>query len=284
MSANRFSSSVFVDAGVDYITATSSEQKANDFFESYASRLIAEERGNGNEVSHFWLAGYSGLSCGSVQAATCGESRLVRLSSHLAKEHWKVFAESASNVSRFDLQVTIQFGAAELKLVEYLEKRALEFEREHNHGRQIELRRNSVKGKTLYVGSRRSDRFIRCYDKGAESGLGQHGILWRAEIELHRRLAKRGAFVLLGSESEEQFIMGTVSAELNRVGMPWKRSSTGSVLKSSSARVRSDADKKLTWLNQQVRPTVQQLLDQGRLTDVIECLGLDHVVLDHEKE
>jgi DNA relaxase NicK len=283
LARNPLDSAISFDSSVDYLTATTSEQKANDFVEHYTSALLSEERRCGNDISHWFLADYSGLSCGSVQFGTNGNSRLVRLSGQAAREHWRTIAEVASNVSRIDWQTTVELSVAQHGVAEFFERKANQFETRHNHGRMVELRRNSKKGKTLYVGSRKSDRFIRVYDKGAESKLGPAGFLWRAELELHRALARAAASRILASDDEQYVIAASISSELMRIGMPWKKFGVGSVLKSSSVRRRCDFDNKLTWLNSQVRGTVQYLIENGREEEVLKALGLAHVGQAHRK-
>lgn len=274
MSDRVSDTAVFVDSGIDYITASCGKQKANDFLTDYCMRLMQEERESGNEVSTWFMAGYSGISCGSVQAGKNGGSRVYRLSGVAAQRHWQVVAGAAENVSRLDAQCTLRLSEAQHQLPERCERQAKRFAAKHNQNRAVRLIRDSVKGKTLYVGSRHSDRFMRVYDKGAESKLESHGRLWRAEVEFKRSLALRNTAALLEVDAADGRILSLVLGELCRVGIVDLGFGAGLSLRSSSVRVRTDVDKKLSWLSTQVAPTVQFILQTRPLSEVLAVLGI----------
>ncbi len=273
---------VIVDAGFDYITATSNTQKTNNYFEAVGEQLLANERLLGSDIVAWNYSGYHGMTSGSCQLATNGHSRLLRLSGHLAQKHWHRIAERAANISRADWQVTIRFRVPVPTLAEKCERQARRFEATHNHGRQVELRRNSLKGKTLYVGSHKSDRFLRLYDKGMQSKLEAAGFVWRAEIQYQNKLALLRTTQLLQEGNTEEGLIPIVTAELARVGIVSLVPSATSSLKASSGRLRRETDMRLDWLNSQVKSTVQKLVAANRLFETLDALGLTDLVSPRE--
>lgn len=274
-------SAELVDCGFDYLTATSNTQKSNSFFDALGSQLLAMEQGFGSDVVSWGMSGFSGLTSGQVQYATNGQMRMLRVSGALAQQHWKRIAKRATNVSRADLQTTYRLKVPKVHLAEACERQAKRFEATHNHGRQIELRRNTAKGKTVYVGSRKSDRLIRIYDKGLQSQLDPAGTVWRAEIQFNRKLAQLATTQALDQQIDPACVARSVVSELTRVGIVWWSSSVGSSLKASSAQIRRSSDMRLSWLTSQVKPTVQKLIDAGREKELLDALGLTHLSLDH---
>jgi len=76
--------------------------------------------------------------------------------------------------------------------------------------------RGHDKGCTVYVGSRKSDKFLRIYDKAAEQGI--EGRSWtRFELELKGDAARAAAkqMWLLSDEERPQFIKGLIRALFN---------------------------------------------------------------------
>lgn len=263
------------ETSVDYITATSAERESIDCLSQYAAGWLRSEENAGCMLNAFYLQGYSGFSCGSVQAGSKGGSFLVRLSSYQASQHWRTVLEYATNVSRLDLQSTLQFKVDQPRFAESCERRARFYAKEHNVRREVELRRNSKKGNTLYVGNRLSDRFIRIYDKRKESKLEHYERCWRGEIELKRALANDQAIMLATSEDENADISRLVLKAMLRVGIPWQGAEGKALACALRQRSRGSTDRRLAWLRTQVRPSVAQLLEILPRAEVLEALGLD---------
>ena len=268
---------VLKSAGVDYITATTGERKANEWIQNFGQQLLNQERLAGNDICSFWLQNFSGLTCGSVQLAKSNERVMIRLSSQLAALHWQEVAEVASNISRLDIQSTVQFGQNERSLASKLEKRALKYCREHDSRLRVELRRNNKTGQTLYCGSRFSDRFVRIYDKGMESKLPELRDHWRGEIELHRSRAKLTAHQMLQSKAPNVWASQAVSQHLKKLGIAWPSalhvSQTVAQLPKPE-RNQSRDGRRLQWLRYQVRPTVARLSHSYSRVELLDVLGL----------
>lgn len=263
-----------VTAGVDYITLTCKSVDGYDRLSEIAARLLRTELDQGERLSSWRFMNFDGRTAGSVQAGTDGATFLLRLSGVTAFHHWQEVLPLATNVSRLDLQSTVQLEIDGTNFAEQCESQALRFEAKHKHGRQIELRRNSAKGKTVYIGSPQSDRQIRIYDKGRESGLPAYNKCWRAEIQFGSKLAWSMSQQLHEWTWQDIFAAKVVFESCARAGIVWKQLLAKEVLLSGPARPRRRLETKLTWLTNQVRPTILQLLDHYPRSVVMDALGL----------
>lgn len=265
-----------VCAGVDYITITSREVDGYALLSEYAARWLREELDRGHKLSSWYFRGFEGRTAGSVQAGSDGPTILIRLSGRYAWEYWPIALKYSTNVSRLDIQSTVRLRSVPPSFAEMCESQALRYEDEHRCNRQVELRRNSATGKTVYIGSPKSDRRIRIYDKGKESKLTEFKDCWRAEVQFNNHLAKRMAHQLTEWCSQGTFAEQTVFSSLARCGVTWAPVLAKPVLLAGPPRPRSSLEKKLTWLESQVQPTIKLLLEHYGPTKVLEALGLDH--------
>jgi hypothetical protein len=105
--------------------------------------------------------------------------------------------ECAGKISRLDLAVDIVGESFSGQMV----KKALEKTGNQGTARAYSTVEGHDGGFTLYVGSRQSERFIRIYDKGIESG--QTGMdWWRYELETKGDVARALANLLAGTPDE----------------------------------------------------------------------------------
>lgn len=269
-----------IDAGVDYITATTTTRAGKKAFERIGFWELKKEEARGNETATYSAHSGQGIKCGSAEFMSHPDYLMLRFSSHLAKERWREIVEHSTNVSRLDLQATVKFDPPQDNLAEIVERHMLRFKRERNRKLEIELRRNDVKGKTLYTGSRKSDLFSRLYDKGKESKLEAYAGSWRLENQFGNRPAKLKASALLRANDTERAIVSEVSRYYQ---------SRGAVVLNPSLRILvvdklrlecgRNASSRLSWLRSQVRPGIEREVSKGNLSEVLEALGLDKLVI-----
>lgn len=187
-------------------------------------------------------------------------------------------------MSRIDFEVTVLNELPSTAFLEGLERSALNYTSTHDSRKQVELRRNNKTGKTLYLGSRYSDRFIRIYDKGKQSKLPELNNFWRAEVEFHRGLAFSQARTLSSYPDEAKYVSVTVNRELSRVGIAWFPISSEPQRVPQALnpqRTQSTNEARKAWLRTQVAPTIKKLRKQTSRTELLELLGLAE---DQERE
>jgi len=264
-----------INVNIDWITATCSTADGRRRLQAHGELWIHDELKQGNECVEWSSHGYIGLSCGSVQLGQRHDSLLLRVTGIDAHMKAPTVVQSATNVSRIDFASTVKLRDGQKYFAEACEREARRFKSKHNLVHQVELRRNTNTGNTVYLGRRVSDRFIRIYDKGAESRLEQFEGCWRAECQYNNKLAWSMAQHANRTEWDLAWVHGVVQHELERKGVSWLELQEQTQLNlSHTPKKLSTNASRLLWLGQQVAPTVQKLLDQGLRAQVLEALHL----------
>jgi Replication initiation factor len=262
-----------ISCGVDYLTLTATESASCSSLAMLASGVFRLQRDLGFASKPFGMSGYSGFASGGIQIGRLDHSLLIRLSSNLAHSHWRKFYALADHISRIDVECTTRHRSSPDRRI----KRALAEAKRYTTGKKGRLnvgyRWNNKTGETLYLGHRLSNSFGRMYDKGKQSGEEFFDGAVRHEVELHNRSAGFMAAVLYASPSELSQIPGHVSRFFRNRGcsMAGFPEDCPPLM---VPRSRSDDERRLAWLRTQVRPSVLALVQAGRLTDVLDALGL----------
>ncbi len=263
-----------VDAGVDYLTATTRLRRSGRRALSKAEFIALGERKKGNAIAPWSMSGFSGFRCGSIQYGYRGEECIVRLSGALAAAHWRSVADAADNISRVDLQVTLrEESSARTRILSHY-KAARRQRARSKGGPCVSLFSGDEGGSTLYLGKRTSERYGRVYDKFAESKDERYLGCVRYEVEFKND----PAFILVqrmkGILNESSLVQATVRQYFLDRGVVcrWRSNDSGLLIVPTAES--PDADRQLAWLRSQVRPTVQSLIECGRVQDVVNALGL----------
>lgn len=270
-------SSEIVSVGVDYVTATKITSGHVTELEERATEWLYDEREAGNDICQFSAHGYSGLRAGGIAVATNGYRLLVKVSGAEAQTYAPTIIQHADSVSRFDVQATVRFSSPTLSFCERMERAAQRHKHKQHLKHQIQLLRNDVTGKTLYLGRRTSERMTRIYDKGAESQLPELAGCWRAETQYGKPLSMSRSAQFLENPSKPEWLLSVICFELVRLGIRWKALLDGSVLEqpTETNRKLTTVDQKLSWLSEQVRPSVEWLRDRGKLQEALSALGVN---------
>lgn len=276
-----------ISTGVDYVTATQILNGRTSRLQISAAEWLDSERRAGNDVREFTAHGYSGLHSGSVAVSTNGARLLVKLAGTEAQAHAAELIGQADSVSRLDLQTTVRVDQCPLSFAERMERAALRYKQKHHLKFDVDLRRHDRRGKTVYLGARTSERLIRIYDKGRESQLPELSDCWRAECEFHTPLSWSRASQALTMNFDGAWVSQVVQWECGRRGIRWpaQPDRTVNVQPLETLRKPSSADRRISWLRSQVRPTIERLRDAGYLDQALEALGLDHGAIgamDHD--
>jgi Replication initiation factor len=252
-------------AGVDWITCT--QKRGNDLYPEFHHRaveLLEASAATGHSVRDGAMEGYkTRYTAGGVLWGTREDDALVRLSGDAAREHWRGIFDLAGNVSRLDLQVTVEFPQPDTGVL------ATAFrelgEAPPRRGRPLKYSATVQKptGLTLYIGSRRSDWFGRIYDKSAEQGDDANaGRRWRYEVELKRHPAMRTALELTHRKDTGRFARALVHGEISKRGITPRFTSRGHVPVDRS-REPTDNERRLRYLATVVGPMLGNLVDGG---------------------
>lgn len=266
-----------VDVGIDYLTATFQGRKDARQAANKAFDLLEEEMGRGNIRRPWGMSGYHGWASGPIQVGHNHDAVLVRLSSHQAKENWRWFGERATNISRIDYQVTTRTNDSPSRRLAKHWRQARRFKAARKTNAAVGAYFGDDSTPTVYLGRRISNRFGRIYDKEKESGQDEWQGCVRYEVEFKNESGSRMTTCLLGCEHLENEIAREVVSFFRDRGVAITGFLKG-VGNYSCIRNTSDASRRLRWLQAQVKPSVQALLELGLLDQTLEALGLVEIM------
>lgn len=129
---------------------------------------------------------------------------------------------------------------------------------------------------TLYIGSRDSWRFMRFYNKSAEQKWSTIvGQFWRAEIQFGKEQCNELAHRLQGDLLSPCASYNLVDDYCETIGLGFLFGfSSEPLVLPKPERPSNDAERRLAWLNKQVRPTVAKLAAAGYYERAEQALGL----------
>ena len=272
-------------ATVDWLTATCRKRETGyDWYEVYKKFGKIEDPEKLSKAP-FNKYGYVGEKWGSVTWAEHPKwGVLFIVSGAMANRCWKQIVPSATKTTRIDLAVTVNLDAVNLGVAQNAYKYRPDVKKTI-----YELRKQSIGGQTLYVGRRVSGEMGRLYDKSAERG-DEPGKSWRYEVELKAASAHKFSQLLLKHAKEigfqDRLIQQFVWEWFDGRGIPpvFKPRVKGKGIQiEKEMTITTTADKKLTWLNTQIRPTVRDLLRAGLGPRVIEALDLVAYLTEHQQ-
>lgn len=269
-----------IEAGIDYIAMTmplddNDGVKWSTTAQSVIDLLISH--GNVPRVGQF--RGYDGVWCGGAFYGQRDDGQYIHVAGSWSSRVWGQLHDDRAHYSRFDLQVTARFEKDTPTLAKdlYEVAKAANDARALRQRRRIHLHQSDDGGSTLYIGSRKSEHFCRLYNKAAQSGDDFYAKCWRYEIELHNDAATAAArYIYQGNRSQPRATASTVWHYYQERGIqpPWTRESEENAVLPRQA-PRSDIDRKLAWLREQVGPTVELLLRELPAKIVLEALRIN---------
>lgn len=260
---------------MDWITVTATAPYARTRLQRVGHWIASTLDSEGHERSPQRTRDYIGYAIGGLRVGERRDSYLCQLSGHVAAKHWRRLLVGAHNVTRIDLQVTA------LCPHQRWDEANKQYERIASDERLVRLAgwhsRITTKptGSTLYIGAPTSARRLRLYDKHAESPLDYPPGAWRYEIQARAGLARSLATSLASGNGGRFAGISTVHECFRARGVqPRFRPSSGGVL-GSVPRARTNDERRLRWIDQQVAPTIRRLVAGGYGGTLRSLLDLD---------
>jgi hypothetical protein len=183
------------------------------------------------------------------------------------------------NVSRLDVQVTLwgRWGATDfVKSVAVAASTALEGWVGTKPAVSLTTKLNGSGGATCYIGSRKSDTFIRVYDKFAESGDQAYRGAVRFEVELKNERALQAYKQVEGRGTALLESWHIVSMWFERVGIVLPAHAPLAVPYTPNLSRPAPTDEStVNWLSRAVSPSLERLRLSGHTEEALEqMLGL----------
>ncbi len=271
---------VKAEAGIDWLTVTvpRDAEGAHGWYHQLRSEhrsvLVSEM-----ELEPRRINGYEGYAAGKLFLGERYDGYCAQATSATANAWFDRLYHPQQSIARLDAQVTVWYEhplavtwvSSQAERCEAANLRAPVTRR-----RTLTVYTNNKGGATLYLGAPSSDQRGRIYDKGAESGEEAYQAAYRYEVQLRDKLAEAWAAALRGSGSgRAAYLAGAVLTWFQTRGASCPDVGTLDVrIPRVSVGYETATQRRLRWLDEQVRPAVAKLLVTVPEADILAALGL----------
>lgn len=274
-----FSECVIWSAGVDWLTMTYRPEEYLLWARALTiCEVLAEQKAmEGHRPKSGRLRDYEGIKTEGLFWGARADSYIIEASSETADNVARFLIANGceGRASRLDCQATIQFSNDdETRATQiYDEIRQKKAEGKWQAKMGLTLVETCGRGDSLAIGSRTSSRYRRIYDKTREQAFKVAPRLWRWEVEHKAEVAQDALRAIIAAEETVKISKAIVAAEFVRCGLfhPWMALSAHHQLKTAHAA--TDDEKRLRWLQTQVRSTFLSLRNNGKESDALDAIG-----------
>lgn len=251
------------DAGFDYVRITSDDAGAQEVLRRVYGEVRQHDEQLGYSEGKGGAFGFYGHKTRHALYGVKKEWHMLQISGYAAKRALRL-TQDGTQASRVDLQLTYQVGEEN---VEGWVRKTYNDACAHQDALRKHLQVNMIesrhKAQTVYIGSRASDIFFRCYDKFAESGKEEHRGCVRFELELKGRASKAlWRSFIDGSMTLRQALQMVISMLKERgVSVPSEDLDEQDI--SLPPREPTSPEGTIAWLHKQVAPVVKRLTQSG---------------------
>ena len=281
-----------IAVGVDWLTATVSSayprEKAAYDYEKVLDIIYPNDKPVSRPMK---LLGYLGEGRGDVFFGERSDGWLMRVTGPKATLATVALINRVWRPTRIDLQITVTLPErSQRDLCDEIFQAAREHpvlseddgddddQEEAKPRRKSAIYEDERGGKTVYLGSRSSDRFIRIYDKGVQSGQDEAFKMYRFECEFKNRRAWKTWDALARQRQRGWYetIASIVVGELKRKGIYVDLPDGDGLFSVDLSLSVKDGtiERTLSWLSKSVSGSVQRLIDDGYEIAVYNALGL----------
>lgn len=278
MSSSALSSIDNVWSGVDWISASLGREELDAQVWLYdALHALTIVQGEGNAYKQRKLLGFDGWECGGCFVGSNETLHYAQFSSHHAQMAYEYLNHPKVHISRIDLQITVQYSAELPKEGRLQYANAIRYNKtlpEHRR-RKINLFVGSDGGDTVYLGAPSSDTRARIYNKYAQSEDKQFERSWRYEVVYRNQYAVSVFRRIVNSDNAPTaIIIPAVIEYFSQRGIEIRglEHFGGNVIPLPKTE-RTDVERKLRWLRNQVVPTIRKLCELGYGAEVGEMLA-----------
>jgi len=278
MTDRRVARADTVFAGVDWISGTLGREELDNQTWLYDNLHALEAvQAYGNTYKRRSMLGFDGWESGGCFVGGNDTMHYAQFAGKYANDAYTMLEHPKVHISRIDLQVTVQYNIELIKEGRYQYARAIH----HNKGlpehrqRKIHLYAGSDGGDTIYLGSPASDQRGRLYNKAKQSADAAYERSWRYEVVYRNNLAL-GVFrrcIDSGSETATIILSEVLRwyAERGIVVLDVRNSASNPI--TPPKQPKSDVDRKLRWIRNQVVPTIRKLAELGYAEELMDVIA-----------
>jgi len=268
--------------GVDWLTVTAPADDEGLPFARECEHLRDEERVAGGDVQPATLRDYVGHRGRGFFVGTRRDDRICILSGGLTPARFLTIAQTATNCSRLDLQVSVWTNGEQPEFAREQYQRLKALPPSRGRPRSLTLIQSHPQGETLNVGKRVSDNYGRVYDWSSAHKAGEPRTVWRFEVEYKRHEARRQLAQLVASPNHRERINHQVHSWFSKRQLipPWPADDTHH---SDGTPLLEPERDTLAWLRSSVSKTVRNMIDRHGIEAVLLALGLSDKVAPIER-
>lgn len=263
-------------AGIDWLSMSiqGNDSEAQEWLNIWYGTVVSISK-SGNRLEARTINGYSGFMAGGSFVGTRDTGIYLQLSGAYADEYFTTVYTPIASVTRIDLQVTAKWK----QYASDIGKQALVGATVQNSSLPSSRRRRLLTyegndgGYTLYIGAPSSEQRGRLYNKAVQSSDPQYERCWRYEVVFRNGFAGQVADRLYGSgDTARSYICDAVALWYHErgVSVPWNVEVYEGVLPNIRTQP-TDVERRLKWLETQVKPCIQELVAQG-YGDVVQSI------------
>lgn len=269
------------DASYDYVRLTSVGGSEDDaaavLYRQAARACVARALGGECSLDPWAWQGYRGASGTGAAYGTRWDGHIFQASGYAAHDA-RGLGLPWDNVPRVDVAVTVWYEQDECASIAHHATISRRFSKSRGvSGWKVTHIDGGDDGTTTYIGSRESDIYIRIYDKWRESERDEgYERAIRYEVEYKGDAAKEVWAASHRTTPGREYLAALVSDCLGRRGVHIPRLVQGALVASPVVRPpKTNTERRLAWMRNQVAPSVAKLLTDGVNRDTILAeLGL----------
>jgi hypothetical protein len=223
------------------------------------------------------MLGFDGWESGGCFVGSNDTMHYAQFAGKYANDAYTMVDHPKVHVSRIDLQLTVKYDIELIREGRYQYAQSIR----HNNGlpehrkRKIHLYAGSDGGDTVYVGSPSSDLRGRIYNKAKQSNEQAYERSWRYEVVYRNEYAVRMfRHIIAQTDAPTTVILSKVLEWYNERGIVvLDVGHTRNYPISPPTTPKSDVDRKLRWIRNQVIPTIRKLAELGYAEELMEAIA-----------
>lgn len=269
-----------VYAGIDWISCSLSSGASQVWvWADKCRRVIEAIAEEGYKLEARSLNGYRGLACGGSFWGSRDDGVYVQISSYRADQYFDGLYRDDLSVSRLDVQATVRFRHEDKRIGQQTFNEAVDANRVLSSQRQRKIWYMSAAdgGWTTYIGAPSSEQRGYIYNKAVESEKPEYERCWRYECRFRNSFARHWLDKIVFAEQNRPNLCAQIVERYfvaRGVSMPW-RHLEAPITQPLFNEIPSDADKKLKWLKEQVKPAIRWLVREGYIDGAMAALGFE---------
>lgn len=261
-----------ISAGPDWLTATSSNNPTILDAECYFWQMREEYEIPMSVVRKGGFKGYTGHRMPHCFFGTREDGAIIVVSARLAYDYAMELIEVGMRPSRLDLQVTVEDDELHSTAVGSAFKAACSFQNPLGRPPNVKMWVDRKGPEGMSIGSRKSEVYLRCYDKEKESHSTDYKNCIRYECQFMSSTAQRIASSSKNFTSISNHSQSLVYSNFNSRGVKPIFDFKLDVEASRPPPIPTPVESKMQWLKTQVSPTVQTLMTDVEWAQIYEAV------------